>query len=58
MRKKALVLEVIAEELSECNLVAASDYDSAKKLIESDTYDLVILDIIRPCFGSVMIVFG
>ncbi len=39
------VLEVIAEELSECNLVTASDYDSAKKLIESDTYDLVILDI-------------
>mgnify|MGYP000890517595 CR=1 FL=1 len=39
------VLEVIAEELSDCRLVTANNFESAKKLIESDKYDLVILDI-------------
>jgi DNA-binding NtrC family response regulator len=39
------VLEVICEELSECQVVTAKDYESAKNLIENEKYDLAILDI-------------
>lgn len=39
------VLDVISEELSECNVITAKDFDSARKLIESDKFDLAILDI-------------
>lgn len=39
------VLEVICEELSECKVVTAKDYESAKQLIENDKFDLAILDI-------------
>ena len=39
------VLEVIGEELSDCKLVTANNFESAKKLLENEKYDLVILDI-------------
>ena len=39
------VLEVIAEHLYDSNVVTAADFASAKKLIESEQFDLVILDI-------------
>lgn len=39
------VLEVVKEELSESDLVTASDYESASKLIQNNNFDLVILDI-------------
>jgi len=39
------VLEVIAEHLYDSDLVKAGDFASAKKLIESERFDLVILDV-------------
>ncbi len=39
------VLEVIEEALFDSNLTTALDFESAKKLIDKGSYDLVILDI-------------
>jgi DNA-binding NtrC family response regulator len=39
------VLDVIKELLFESRLTTASDYSTAKKLLESQDFDLVILDI-------------
>jgi len=39
------VLEVIREQLHDTEIVTASDYERAKHLLESRTFDLVILDI-------------
>jgi DNA-binding NtrC family response regulator len=39
------VLEVIAEQLEGAHLITASDFESAKQVIESEPLDLVILDI-------------
>jgi len=39
------VLEVVKEQLDESNVVTATDYEGARKLIESGRFDLVILDI-------------
>jgi len=39
------VLDVIREELELCQVTTAEDFDAAKKLLETKSYDLVILDI-------------
>jgi DNA-binding response OmpR family regulator len=39
------VLEVIREELPDCRVDTARNYETAKALITSETYDLVVLDI-------------
>ena len=39
------VLEVLEEVLDMCEVVKASSFDEAKKLLESDDFDMVILDI-------------
>ncbi|MGD9818097.1 MAG: response regulator [Desulfomonilaceae bacterium] len=39
------VLDVICEELSQCEVVTVKDFDSAQKLIETQKFDLAILDI-------------
>jgi DNA-binding response OmpR family regulator len=39
------VLEVVEEALVHSRIVTAKDYDSARKLIETEHFDLVILDI-------------
>jgi DNA-binding response OmpR family regulator len=39
------ILEVVKDELLDCEVVTATDFESARKLIESGHYDLVILDI-------------
>lgn len=39
------VLEVVKEQLDESDVVTATDFESAKKLIENRQFDLVILDI-------------
>jgi DNA-binding NtrC family response regulator len=39
------VLDVIEEQLDECDLITAKDYAGAKKMLEEDTYDLAVLDI-------------
>lgn len=39
------VLEVIKEHLYDSTVVTATDFETAKKLIESEQFDLVILDI-------------
>ncbi len=39
------VLEVIREELELCQVTAAEDFEGAKRLLETESYDLVILDI-------------
>ncbi len=39
------VLEVIREELELCQVTTAEDFDTAKKLLETQSYDLIILDI-------------
>lgn len=42
---EADVLESIEEILDECDLDTASDFESAKELLERKTYDAAILDI-------------
>ena len=39
------VLDVLEEMLDMCEVVKASSYDKAKKLLESDDFDMAILDI-------------
>lgn len=39
------VLEVIGEELGDCQVVTARDYESARQLIAHEDFDLIILDI-------------
>ena len=39
------ILEVLEELLSMCKLVTASSFESARELLESQQFDLVILDI-------------
>jgi CheY-like chemotaxis protein len=39
------VLEVIEEQLVTCNLVTAKDYDAARELLETEMYDLAVLDV-------------
>lgn len=39
------VLETICEELSSAKVVTAQDFESARKLIETEKFDLAILDI-------------
>ena len=39
------VLDVLEEMLDMCEVVKASSYDEAKKLLESDDFDMAILDI-------------
>lgn len=39
------ILEILDEYLSECKLVRASNFDDAKKLLESEVFDAAILDI-------------
>lgn len=39
------VLEVIEENLADCSITTADNYDEAVKLIGEQTFDLVILDI-------------
>ena len=39
------VLEVIAEQLPTCELSTARDYNHARKLLEEESYDLAVLDI-------------
>ncbi len=39
------VIEVIREHLFDSQLTGASDYETARRLIETQLYDLVILDI-------------
>ncbi len=39
------VLDVIREELDVCEVITADDFEAAKSLLESQSYDLVILDI-------------
>lgn len=39
------VLDVIEEQLDDCDLVTAKDYHGAKELLEKDIYDLAVLDI-------------
>jgi DNA-binding NtrC family response regulator len=39
------VLEVLEEVLDMCEVVKASSFDEAKKLLESDNFDMAILDI-------------
>ena len=39
------VLDTLEELLSMCDVVKASTFDEAKKLLETQNYDLVILDI-------------
>jgi CheY-like chemotaxis protein len=39
------VLDVISEQLEGCAPVTAKDYPSARELLEKNTYDLAILDV-------------
>ncbi|MFC1833786.1 response regulator [Thermodesulfobacteriota bacterium] len=39
------VLEVIREQLDSCRVVSAQDFHGAKQLLETQQFDLVILDI-------------
>jgi CheY-like chemotaxis protein len=39
------VLETIEEQLSQCRLTSATDYETASKIIASESFDLAILDI-------------
>jgi len=39
------VLEVIEEQLEDCELVTAGDFDTAHRLLVTETFDLVLLDI-------------
>jgi len=39
------VLVIIQEQLGECDVTAAIDYETAKKYLEEDAFDLVMLDI-------------
>jgi two-component system, OmpR family, response regulator CpxR len=39
------VLDVIEEQLDDCDLITAKDYGSAKRLLEEGQYDLAVLDI-------------
>jgi DNA-binding NtrC family response regulator len=39
------ILAVIRDELEDCDVVTASKFEEAKALIEKDSFDLVILDI-------------
>jgi DNA-binding response OmpR family regulator len=39
------VLEVVQEQLFDSEVVKATDFESAKKFIETENFDLVILDI-------------
>jgi DNA-binding NtrC family response regulator len=39
------ILEVLEEYLRECQLVKATNFDDAKGLLESETFDAAILDI-------------
>ena len=39
------VLDTLADLLDECKIDTATSYEAARTLLESDTYDLVILDI-------------
>ena len=39
------VLELIKEQLDDSEVVTAGDFARAKQLIETETFDLIILDI-------------
>ncbi|MFH1114058.1 MAG: response regulator [Pseudomonadota bacterium] len=39
------VLEVVGEELATCEVVAAGDCETARRLIATERFDLIILDI-------------
>ena len=39
------ILEVLEEYLSDCNLTRATNFDDAKRLLESETFNAAILDI-------------
>jgi len=39
------VLDIVSEELEACQVVAASDYETARRLIATERFDLIILDI-------------
>lgn len=39
------VLEIIEEQLEVCNLTTASSFEQAKQLLQTQTFDLAILDI-------------
>jgi DNA-binding response OmpR family regulator len=39
------VLDLIKEQLDDCEVVTAGDFARAKMLIETETFDLIILDI-------------
>lgn len=39
------ILDIIQEELPECEVVTAQDFETANKLIQDDSFDLIVLDI-------------
>jgi len=39
------ILDTLVEILSECDMVTAASFESAKELLETETYDATILDI-------------
>ncbi len=39
------VLEIIKEELSDCDVTTANNFDTARKMCSEESFDLVILDI-------------
>jgi len=39
------ILDTLVEILSECNVLTATSFESAKELLETETYDAAILDI-------------
>lgn len=39
------VLAVIEEQLEDCTLITAQDYDAAKEYLEKEPFDLAVLDI-------------
>lgn len=39
------ILDIIKEELPECEVVTAQDFETAQQLIQNESFDLIILDI-------------
>jgi DNA-binding NtrC family response regulator len=39
------ILDIIVEELSDCEVTTAQDFHSARKIIQNDRFDLAVLDI-------------
>lgn len=42
---EADVLEAIQEELDDCDITAADNFETARELLQNETFDLAILDI-------------